>query len=107
MCQVAGYLVVNEVYRHFQNLGMPSTLGVRDMLAALGRTVPVWCTVRPDEADMTDMFWLVPKGEVVPSLNSLFDLLEREKRDCAKFFSLHKSGEKTLDQLGTASNDDF
>jgi hypothetical protein len=100
-------LVVNEVYRHFQTLGMPSMLGVRDMLAALGRTLPVWCTVRPDEADMTDMFWHIPKSEVVPSLNSLFDLLEREKRGSAEFFSLHKSGEKTLDRLGTASSDDF
>ena len=56
---------------------------------------------------MTDMFWHIPKSEVVPSLNSLFDLLERKKHGSAEFFSLHKSGEKTLDQLGTASSDDF
>ena len=99
-------LVVNEIYRHFQTLGMPSMLGVRDMLAALGRTLPVWCTVGPDEADMADMFWHIPKSEVVPFLNSLFDLLEREKRGSAEFFSLHKSGEKTLDRLGTTSSDD-
>ena len=59
-------LVVNEVYRHFQTLGMPSMLGVRDMLAALGRTLPVWCTVRPDEADMTDMFGISPRVRLFP-----------------------------------------
>ena len=64
-------------------------------------------TCLADEAGMTDMFWHIPKGEVVPSLNSLFDLMEREKRGCAEFFSLHKSGEKTLDRLGTASSDGF
>ena len=100
-------LVVSEVYRLFQTLGMPVMTGVRDVLGSLGRLRLVCSTVRPDEADMTDMFWHTPKDDVVPSLDSIFALLEREKRGCAKFFSLHKFGEKTLDRLGTATGVDF
>ena len=52
-------------------------VGVRDMLGAVGRTLPVWATVRPDEADMTDMFWHIPKDDVIPSPDSLFALFVR------------------------------
>ena len=100
-------LIVSEVYRQFQTLGMPSMVGVRDLLGSLGRFNPVWASVRPDEADMTDMFWNIPKGDVVPALHELFELLEGERRGCAEFFALHKSGEKALDRLGTASSADF
>ena len=100
-------LVVSEVYRLLQTLGMPTMTGVRDMLGSLGRFMPVWSTVQPDEADMADMFWHIPKDDVVPSLNLIFTLLERERRGCAEFFSLHKSGEKTLDRIGTATCADF
>ena len=64
------------MYRQNQTLGMPRMLGVCDMLSALGDTVSVWCTARPNEADMTEKFWRIPKGKVAPSLNSLFALLE-------------------------------
>ena len=50
-------LVVSEVYRLLLTLGTPCMLGVRDVLGAVGRTMPVWSTVCPAEADMADMFW--------------------------------------------------
>ena len=73
-------------------------------MGALGRTLPVWATVRPDKADMTHMFGHIPKAVFIPSLDSLFALLEREKRGCDEFFSLHKSGEKPN---GPATTHDF
>ena len=55
-------LIVSEVYRQFQTLGMPSMVRVRDLPGSLGRCNPVRASVRPDEADMTDTFWHLPKG---------------------------------------------
>ena len=70
-------------------------VGVRDMLAGMARFSPVWETVHPDKAGMTDTFWNIPKSSVVPAIEFLFSKLQDERRPATMSFSLHGFGDTT------------
>ena len=57
------------------------------------------------EQDMEDMYWEVPKDEMLQSLTWALALLSKGKTEL--FFSLAKGGLNELDRVGTASSDHF
>ena len=97
-------LIAMEGHRHLRSLGMPIMVRVRDIVGTLSRISPSTSRVFLHEADMDDMFWNIPKDEIVPAIKSVLDSL----RECAMgkrefWFSLHRAGDKSLDRIGKCS----
>ena len=98
-------LVVLEVAGQVFSFGFQNMLGARDQIMAATRLVGREGDMRCLEHDMVDMYWEVPKDEMLQSLTWAPDLLSKGKTEL--FFSLAKGGLNELDRVGTASSDHF
>ena len=75
-------LVVLEVAGRVFSFGFQNMLGVRNQIMAATRLVGRQGDMKCLEQDMDDMYWEVPKDEVLQSLTWAVDLLPREKPNC-------------------------
>ena len=112
-------------------LGFPGMLGVRDLIFAARRVGATPGSLELKELDMDDMFWEIPQTEVIASVRWLISTLRaRNKKPVPKqtrqtsqqtldvtpaaplgvealWFSISKSGDKSLDRVGKAAGKDF
>ena len=98
-------MVVLEVVGRIFSVGFQNMLGVKDQIIAATRLVGRQGKMKCLEQDMEDMYWEVPKEEMLQSLTGGMDLLGKGKTEL--FFSLAKGGLNELDRVGTASSDHF
>ena len=94
-------LLVEAAAEAVPGLGTPLLLNVRDAFLALVRQNPDWSCTLPDEADMDDQYWNIPRGEVEDALEWALSLVK--KHVCCEhvWFSLGKL-DKRLDRVGKA-----
>ena len=60
---------------------------------------------KPTEMDMDDMFWGIPKKEVIFSLEWAIKSIKGKRR--TQWFCLHKRGIKKLDRLGQGNSGNY
>ena len=84
------------------SLGSPLLLNVRDAFLALVRRNPDWSCTLPDEGDMDEQYWNIPRDEVEKALEWALSLLRKHVRCEHVWFSLGKL-DKNLDIVGKAS----
>jgi hypothetical protein len=94
-------LLVREVGEVIRSFCLPTMVGVRDLLGCMARTNPQWSNSVGAEMDMDDMFWQIPKDEVIPSLTYLAKKL-KGRRTGETWFTLDRIGDKKLDRMGKA-----
>ena len=80
-------------------------LGVRDQIMAATRLVGQVGDIRFLEQDMEDMYWEVPKDEMLQSLTWALALLSKGKTVLS--FSIAKGDLNELDRVGSASGEHF
>ena len=101
-------LLVRELCHLQQGIGFQNLLGVRDQARAFQKfhtTVGTHSTVHLAEKDMTDMFWEIPKPQIISALQWAIAKSKRRGKTC--FFSIAKNGLNFLDRLGRATTRDF
>ena len=89
-------------------LGFQRLQGVRDQLRALGRLTNCMgegVTYNFIEPDITDMFWNIPKDEVLKAI--FWSCATLKGRQRCLHLSTAKQGLKRLDRYGKASSKDF
>ena len=94
-------LLVEAAAEAVPGLGTPLLLNVRDAFLALVRQNPDWSCTLPDEADMDDQYWNIPRGEVEDALEWALSLVKKHVRCEHVWFSLGKL-DKRLDRVGKA-----
>ena len=52
------------------------------------------------EKDMQDMYWEIPKDQVLQSFNWAVSHLGDARRHPITYFAIHRGGDKVLDRLG-------
>ena len=84
-------------------------LGVRDLVQAVRRIHLDRTQLYPCGADIDDMYWELDKKKCISPIEFLISKVcqtRREKQSDLRF-SLHRSGDKSLDRLGLAACDEF
>ena len=102
-------LLVNEMYITLDSLALPVMLGVRDLVQVVRRIQPDRTQLYPYEADIDDMYWELDKKKCISSIEFSISKVcqtRREKQSDLRF-SLHRSGDKSLDRLGPAASYEF
>ena len=100
-------VLVNHVPTKIDTMALPNMLGVRDMVFVGRRLSPLCRNASFREMDIDDMFWNLDKEEVVEAIEGSIGIMLRGKRETNLWFSIHKSGERSLDRLGKSSCEDF
>ena len=100
-------LLVKALYLECTTLGFPLMLGTRDFSQACIRLSSHTSAVHVCEQDMQDMYWEIPKVQVLESFNWAVKHLGEQRKRPVSFFAIHRGGDKILDRLGKGSEDMF
>ena len=100
-------LLVKALYLECTTLGFPLMLGTCDFSQACIRLSSHTSAVHVCEQDMQDMYWEIPKVQVLESFNWAVKHLGEQRKRPVSFFAIHRGGDKILDRLGKGSEDMF
>ena len=100
-------LLVKALYLECTTLGFPLMLGTRDFSQACIRLSSQTSAVHICEQDIQDMYWEIPKPQVMESVKWAVNHLGEQRKRPVSFFAVNQAGDKILDRLGKGSEDMF
>ena len=87
--------------------GFPLMLGTTDFAPTCIRLSADTTQIHVCEKDMQDMYWEIPKDQVLHFFNWAVSHLGDARRHPITYFAIHRGGDKVLDRLGKGSEDQF
>ena len=99
------HLIVNTLYHIAATYGFPLMVGTRDFARTCTRLSSDLTQVTVVEKDMEDMYWSIPKHEVLKSFTWALKHIAKHRGHTITYFAIHKGGDKILDRLGKTSDD--
>ena len=100
-------LLLGEMYVTLDTLALPVMLGVRDVVQAARKIQPDRTKMHLHEADIDDMYWEIDKNECLHAIDFAISKVRKMRREKTLTFALHRSGDKSLDRIGSSVCDDF
>ena len=96
--------MVRELYQHEVGIGRCTMLGVRDLCRLSQRCSKGGMHCEALEQDMVDMFWALPKDEVLKAFEWGAGRLRHRVRSVQTFFNLSKDGEESFHHIGKSTD---
>jgi len=90
-----------------QTMGLPTMLGVRDLWLAVQRITNVAGHMHLCERDMDDMYWRIPKAQVIQAQVDTAKWVAKWRRLPSIWFSIHRGGDHSLDRIGKGASSQF
>ena len=100
-------LIAKALYLDSTTFGFPLMLGTRDFAQTCIRLSADTTQIHVCEKDMQDMYWEIPKHQVLQSFNWAVSHLGDARRHPITYFAIQRGGDKVLDRLGKGSEDQF
>ena len=100
-------VLVKLLYLDSTTIGFPLMLGTRDFGRACIHLSPDTSRVKVCEQDMHDMYWKIPKEEVLQSFTWAVSHMGTQRKCPITFFAVHRGGDKILDRLRKGAEDMF
>ena len=82
-------------------------MGTRDFAQTCIRLSAHTTHVHVVEKDMQDMYWEIPKSQVLDSFNWAVRHMGDARRHRVTYFAIHRGGDRVWDRMGKGSEDQF
>ena len=100
-------VLTKALYLNSTTFGFPLMLGTRDFAQTCIRLSAHTTHVHVVEKDMQDMYWEIPKSQVLDSFNWAVRHMGDARRHRVTYFAIHRGGDRMLDRMGKGSEDQF